>query len=73
MIIIPAQSGTYRHYRRRVTALLADSGLITVRGYGHTELANPSTCAQNYIARYLIKGTFPTAGAACNQNTPPFH
>jgi transposase-like protein len=29
MIIIPAQSGTYRHYRRRVTALLADSGLTS--------------------------------------------
>src|ERR1039457_4379831 len=28
MIIIPGQSGTYRHSRRRVTALLADSGLM---------------------------------------------
>jgi len=27
MIIIPGQSGTYRHSRGRVTALLADSGL----------------------------------------------
>ncbi len=27
MIIIPGQSGTYRHLRGRVTALLADSGL----------------------------------------------
>src|SRR6266849_5843711 len=27
MIIIPAQSGTYRHSRRRVTDLLAESGL----------------------------------------------
>jgi hypothetical protein len=27
MIIIPGQSGTYRHSRRRFTALLADSGL----------------------------------------------
>jgi hypothetical protein len=26
--IIPGQSGTYRHSRERVTALLADSGLI---------------------------------------------
>ena len=30
MIIIPGQSGTYRHSRRRVTGLLADSGLITL-------------------------------------------
>src|SRR5256714_6312172 len=28
MIIIPGQSGTYRHSRRRVTGLLADSGLM---------------------------------------------
>src|SRR5258706_14214894 len=28
MITIPGQSGTYRHSRRRVTGLLADSGLI---------------------------------------------
>jgi hypothetical protein len=28
MIIIPGQSGTYRHSRRRVTDLLAESGLI---------------------------------------------
>ena len=27
MIIIPGQSGTYRHSRRRVTDLLAESGL----------------------------------------------
>ena len=57
----------------RPARLLPGARLLTDRGYGHTELANPSTCAQNYIARYLIKGTFPTAGAACNQNTPPFH
>ena|SRR5487761_1620102 len=28
MIIIPGQSGTYRHSRTRVTGLLAESGLI---------------------------------------------
>jgi len=31
MIIIPGQSGTYRHSRGRVTALLADSGLNAMR------------------------------------------
>jgi hypothetical protein len=29
-IIIPGQSGTYRHLRDRVTGLLADSGLTSV-------------------------------------------
>jgi len=36
-IIIPGQSGTYRHLRDRVTGLLADSGLNThtnTTGYG---------------------------------------
>src|ERR1017187_2340944 len=30
MIIIPAQSGTYRHLQRRVTDLIAESGLTNV-------------------------------------------
>src|SRR5262249_35490042 len=31
-IIIPGQSGTYRHLRDRVTGLLAESGLIGATG-----------------------------------------
>jgi hypothetical protein len=38
MIIIPGQSGTYRHSRRRVTDLLAESGL---------SIATPEPSAQN--------------------------
>ena len=56
----------------RTARLLPGARLITVSGYGHTELANPSTCAQDYLARYLINGVPPGAGAACEQNTPPF-
>ena len=52
--------------------LLPDARLITVQGYGHTELANPSTCAQDYIAGYLINGALPKAGATCAQDATPF-
>ena len=57
----------------QLTAQLLPGGhLITVQGYGHTELGNPSTCAQDYIARYLLKGSLPKAGATCQQDTTPF-
>jgi len=52
--------------------LLPGARLITVQGYGHTELANPSTCAQNYIAGYLTNGALPKAGATCQQDATPF-
>jgi hypothetical protein len=42
MIIIPGQSGTYRHSRRRVTGLLADSGQIannSQQAHSYSELA----------------------------------
>ncbi len=52
--------------------LLPGARLITVQGYGHTELANPSTCAQNDIASYLTNGVLPKAGATCQQDAIPF-
>jgi pimeloyl-ACP methyl ester carboxylesterase len=52
--------------------LLPGARLITVQGYGHTELANPSTCAQNDIASYLTNGVLPKAGATCQQDAVPF-
>jgi hypothetical protein len=35
-IIIPGQSGTYRHLQGRVTGLLAESGLNSLYGSGAT-------------------------------------
>ena len=52
--------------------LLPGARLITVQGYGHTELANPSTGAQNAIASYLINGVLPKAGATYQQDAIPF-
>jgi TAP-like protein len=51
---------------------LARARLLTVRGYGHTELSNPSTCAVNYEARYLQTGALPQRGTSCQENATPF-
>ena len=51
---------------------LADARLLIVNGFGHTVLINPSRCAQDRIAAYLIDGALPPAGATCFQDRPPF-
>ena len=51
---------------------LANARLLTLEGYGHTALINPSACVDRHVVRYLIKGTLPPVGATCAQDTPPF-
>lgn len=51
---------------------LASARLLTVRGYGHTEFLNPSTCAIRAEVRYLTTGALPPAGTVCQQNGTPF-
>jgi TAP-like protein len=51
---------------------LARARLLTVRGYGHTEQSNPSTCALNYQVSYLLTGSLPPAGTSCQENATPF-
>jgi pimeloyl-ACP methyl ester carboxylesterase len=51
---------------------LARARLLTVNGFGHTELLNPSACAQGFIADYMIKGTLPPEGTTCEQDKQPF-
>jgi pimeloyl-ACP methyl ester carboxylesterase len=51
---------------------LARSRLLTVDGYGHTVLLNPSTCAGDYESRYFVDGTLPPEGTVCPQDQPPF-
>jgi pimeloyl-ACP methyl ester carboxylesterase len=51
---------------------LASARLLTLDGYGHTELDNPSSCVQDYQAAYLINGTLPPPGTACQPNQQPF-
>jgi pimeloyl-ACP methyl ester carboxylesterase len=57
---------------QRMAAELATARFLTVQGYGHTELLNPSRCAQNDIDRYILRGTLPPVGAVCAQGTGPF-
>jgi pimeloyl-ACP methyl ester carboxylesterase len=51
---------------------LARARLLTVEGYGHTVLENPSACANRYESRYFIDGAMPPAGTTCRQDRPPF-
>jgi pimeloyl-ACP methyl ester carboxylesterase len=51
---------------------LADARLLTVHGYGHTALLNPSACANAAIVAYVIDGTLPRDGTVCPQNAAPF-
>lgn len=57
---------------RRMARTLADGRLLTVDGFGHTVLLDPSQCAQDRIASYMIDGSAPPAGTRCRQNRPPF-
>ena len=51
---------------------LAYARLLTVDGYGHSALLNPSTCAYDYVSRYLVDGTLPPPGTVCPQDKAPF-
>ncbi|WP_194909524.1 alpha/beta hydrolase [Catenulispora rubra] len=55
-----------------MTHELSRAGLLTIDGYGHTELLNPSTCATDYESTYLQTGALPAPGTVCHQDAPPF-
>lgn len=56
----------------RMADLLADARLLTVDGYGHTQLLNPSDCAADHVTRYLVAGDLPPEGTVCPQTVVPF-
>ena len=51
---------------------LARARLLTVEGYGHTVLLNPSRCAQQYEDDYLVNLSLPPEGTVCQQDRQPF-
>jgi len=55
-----------------MAAQLSRARLLTVKGYGHTELLNTSACGSRYITAYLIRGTLPPAHTVCRQDRIPF-
>ena len=57
---------------QRTAREMYDGHFLTVHGFGHTQLLNPSKCAQDTIAAYLIDGTLPPDGTRCPQDLPPF-
>jgi pimeloyl-ACP methyl ester carboxylesterase len=65
--VTPYQNGV------AMTRDLASARLLTINGFGHTELlnGNPSACAAHYEVSYLTTGALPPAGTVCSQN-PPF-
>jgi pimeloyl-ACP methyl ester carboxylesterase len=61
-------------YRNSVGMLqeLAQARLLTVEGYGHTVLLNPSRCAQQYEDDYLLNLALPPIATVCQQDKQPF-
>ncbi|MGV9559566.1 alpha/beta hydrolase [Streptomyces sp. NPDC003401] len=57
---------------RAMAAELGDARLLTLDGYGHTALDNPSACVGRHVVRYFLTGALPPVGARCTQDLPPF-
>ncbi|MFE2143923.1 alpha/beta hydrolase [Streptomyces sp. NPDC059456] len=55
-----------------MAARLARARLLTLDGYGHTALDNPSACVKRHVVRYVLTGALPPEGARCGQDVPPF-
>ena len=51
---------------------LADARLLTVNGYGHTALGNPSGCVNQIEDKYFVTGALPPPGTVCQQDRAPF-
>jgi hypothetical protein len=46
--------------------------LLTMNGYGHTALINPSACINRYEGRYFVSGILPPKETTCAQDQKPF-
>jgi pimeloyl-ACP methyl ester carboxylesterase len=55
-----------------MAGLFPGAVLLRVNGYGHTSLLNPSTCANDLIAAYLLDRTLPPPDTWCAQDRQPF-
>jgi pimeloyl-ACP methyl ester carboxylesterase len=55
-----------------MTRDLSSARLLTIDGFGHTEIGNPSTCAINYEVSYFTTGALPPFGTICAQDATPF-
>jgi pimeloyl-ACP methyl ester carboxylesterase len=55
-----------------MATVLRRTSVLTVEGYGHTMLLNPSSCGSAHEVAYFIDGTLPPAGTVCPQDRAPF-
>ncbi|WP_432076547.1 alpha/beta hydrolase [Streptomyces wuyuanensis] len=55
-----------------MTRQLANARLLTVEGYGHSSVLNPSLCVDDHERRYLVDGVLPPEGTTCRQDVRPF-
>jgi hypothetical protein len=55
-----------------MSGLLGRARLLTIDGYGHTALLNPSTCANDYESAYFLRGALPPPATVCQQDRAPF-
>jgi pimeloyl-ACP methyl ester carboxylesterase len=51
---------------------LGNAVLLTHDGYGHLSHADPSSCVQAAIGRYLVDLTTPPRGTVCRSDRLPF-
>lgn len=51
---------------------LSQGHLLSVNGYGHTVLRNPSACVARHEAAYFLSGVVPPLDTVCNPDVPPF-
>ena len=49
---------------------LGRARLLTMDGYGHTALLNPSACVNRYEARYFVSGVLPPKGPDVRRTRP---
>ena len=54
-----------------LNALLPNSALLTVEGWGHTTLFL-SFCADSIVGDYFLTGALPAPGTSCGQDFSPF-
>lgn len=46
--------------------------LLSVNGFGHTVLRNPSACVAGYETAYVLSGLVPPLGTVCSPDATPF-
>jgi hypothetical protein len=51
---------------------LDEGRLLSVTGYGHTVLRNPSACAGRYETAIFLSALLPPEGTVCGSDAVPF-